>query len=86
MARQIPYVSHGVLDLIASGLSNREIANRLFVEVSTVKSYTNSIFRKLGVQSRTQAVARTPSIVCCYSCPTRTWAYLWSTTARVVAT
>jgi len=57
VARQIPYVSHGVLDLIASGLSNREIANRLFVEVSTVKSYTNSIFRKLGVQSRTQAVA-----------------------------
>jgi LuxR family transcriptional regulator, maltose regulon positive regulatory protein len=46
-----------VLRLIASGLSNREIANRLFVEVSTVKSYANSIFRKLGVQSRTQAVA-----------------------------
>lgn len=46
-----------VLELIASGLANREIANRLFVEVSTVKSYANSIFRKLGVQSRTQAVA-----------------------------
>ena len=46
-----------VLDLIASGLSNREIANRLFVEVSTVKSYANNIFRKLGVQSRTQALA-----------------------------
>jgi LuxR family maltose regulon positive regulatory protein len=46
-----------VLDLIASGLSNREIATKLFVEVSTVKSYANSIFRKLGVESRTQAVA-----------------------------
>ena len=45
-----------VLDLIASGLSNQEIANRLFVEVSTVKSYVNRIFRKLGVESRTQAV------------------------------
>jgi LuxR family maltose regulon positive regulatory protein len=45
------------LDLIASGLSNQEIATRLFVEVSTVKTYVNGIFRKLGVQNRTQAVA-----------------------------
>ncbi len=46
-----------VLALIAEGLSNREIANRLFVEVSTVKTYVNGIFRKLGVQSRMQAVS-----------------------------
>jgi ATP/maltotriose-dependent transcriptional regulator MalT len=46
-----------VLELIAIGLSNREIAARLFVTTSTVKSYTNSIFRRLGVASRTEAVA-----------------------------
>lgn len=46
-----------VLELIAIGLSNREIAARLFVATSTVKSYTNSIFRRLGVGSRTEAVA-----------------------------
>ena len=46
-----------VLVLIAEGLSNQEIAAKLFIEVSTVKSYVNRIFRKLGVESRTQAVA-----------------------------
>jgi LuxR family maltose regulon positive regulatory protein len=46
-----------VLALMSSGLSNHEIATRLFVEVSTVKTYVNGIFRKLGVQNRTQAVA-----------------------------
>ena len=46
-----------MLELIAIGLSNREIAAQLFVATSTVKSYTNSIFRRLGVDSRTQAVA-----------------------------
>jgi LuxR family maltose regulon positive regulatory protein len=47
-----------VLELIASGLSNQEIASRLFVAHSTVKSYVNRIFRKLGVESRTKAVVR----------------------------
>ncbi len=46
-----------MLELIAAGLSNQEIAARLFVATSTVKSYVNSIFRRLGVASRTQAVA-----------------------------
>jgi LuxR family maltose regulon positive regulatory protein len=46
-----------VLELIAVGLSNNEIAARLFVATSTVKSYTHSIFRRLGVASRTEAIA-----------------------------
>jgi non-specific serine/threonine protein kinase len=47
-----------VLELIVEGLSNGQIAARLFIEVSTVKSYVNRIFKKLGVESRTQAVAQ----------------------------
>jgi LuxR family maltose regulon positive regulatory protein len=47
-----------VLRLIASGLSNREIAEELVVATSTVKTHINNIYRKLDVSSRTQAVAR----------------------------
>jgi LuxR family maltose regulon positive regulatory protein len=47
-----------VLRLIVAGLSNPEIAEELFIAVSTVKSHVNHIYGKLGVKSRTQAVAR----------------------------
>jgi LuxR family maltose regulon positive regulatory protein len=47
-----------VLALISDGLSNREIGTRLFISVGTVKTHVHSILGKLGVQSRTQAVAR----------------------------
>jgi LuxR family maltose regulon positive regulatory protein len=47
-----------VLGLIAAGLSNREIAQELYIAVGTVKRHTNHIYGKLGVHSRTQAVAR----------------------------
>ncbi len=47
-----------VLRLIAAGLSNREIAAQLVLALSTVKSYVNTIYSKLQVESRTQAVAR----------------------------
>jgi LuxR family maltose regulon positive regulatory protein len=47
-----------VLELLARGLSNAEIAERLIVTVGTVKTHIKSIYGKLGVHSRTQALAR----------------------------
>ena len=47
-----------VLGLIAAGLSNREIAQELVIAVGTVKRHINNIYGKLGVHSRTRAVAR----------------------------
>jgi len=47
-----------VLQLVANGLSNREIAKVLFISLGTVKKHLNNIFGKLAVKSRTQAVAR----------------------------
>lgn len=46
-----------ILRLIAEGFSNNEIAERLVIALSTVKWHTNNLFGKLGVHSRTQAVA-----------------------------
>lgn len=47
-----------VLRLIADGLSNRQIAERLTVVIGTVKAHSSNIYGKLGVSSRTQAIAR----------------------------
>jgi LuxR family maltose regulon positive regulatory protein len=47
-----------VLQLIAQGLSNREISERLFLALSTVKRHNGNIYGKLQVQRRTEAVAR----------------------------
>lgn len=47
-----------ILQLIAQGLSNREISERLFLALNTVKGYNRKIFNKLQVQRRTEAVAR----------------------------
>ncbi|MBN1584673.1 MAG: hypothetical protein JXA89_28460 [Anaerolineae bacterium] len=47
-----------ILQLIAQGLSNREIGEQLFISQGTVKAHTSNIYGKLGVRSRTQAVAQ----------------------------
>ena len=47
-----------VLHLVADGASNQQIAQDLFIAVSTVKSHLNSVYGKLGVKNRTQAVAQ----------------------------
>jgi LuxR family maltose regulon positive regulatory protein len=51
-----------VLRLIAQGLSNREVAERLYIAQGTVKAHASSIYGKLGVNSRTQAVARATAL------------------------
>jgi two-component system, NarL family, response regulator LiaR len=45
-----------ILALIAHGLSNREIAQKLFVSENTVKTHSSRVFDKLGARRRTQAV------------------------------
>jgi LuxR family transcriptional regulator, maltose regulon positive regulatory protein len=47
-----------VLQLIAEGLTNQEIASKLFLSLHTVKVHARNIYRKLGVKSRTRAIAR----------------------------
>jgi LuxR family maltose regulon positive regulatory protein len=47
-----------VLQLIAEGLTNREIATQLYLELSTIKVHNRNIYGKLGVNNRTQAVAK----------------------------
>jgi LuxR family maltose regulon positive regulatory protein len=51
-----------VLQLIAEGLTNREIAARLFLSLNTVKAHTRNIYGKLNVHSRTQAVVRSQQL------------------------
>ncbi|MHB8625342.1 MAG: LuxR C-terminal-related transcriptional regulator [Aggregatilineales bacterium] len=51
-----------VLRLIAVGHSNLEIAEQLVISVTTVKKHVNHIFGKLGVESRTQAIARAQAV------------------------
>ena len=47
-----------VLELIAAGLSNQDIAERLFVSTSTVKTHVSNLLAKLDASRRTEAIAR----------------------------
>lgn len=47
-----------VLQLMAEGLSNQEIADRLFLSLPTIKTHTSNLFLKLDVKRRTQAVEK----------------------------
>jgi LuxR family maltose regulon positive regulatory protein len=47
-----------VLQLVAEGLTNQEIAERLFLSLATIKWHASNIYSKLGVNNRTEAVAR----------------------------
>jgi len=47
-----------ILELIAQGMSNREIAEKLYLSENTVKTHSSRVFDKLGARRRTQAVQR----------------------------
>jgi len=51
-----------ILQLIAAGLSNKEIAQKLYISLRTVKYYSTGLYNKLGVDSRMQAVIRAREI------------------------
>ena len=51
-----------ILQFIAEGLTNREIASRLFLALNTVKAHCGNIYGKLDVHNRTQAVARAQAL------------------------
>jgi two-component system, NarL family, response regulator LiaR len=49
---------YDVLELMAKGLSNQEIADKLFVSLNTVKTHSSNIFLKLDARRRTQAIQK----------------------------
>ncbi len=51
-----------VLQLMAKGLSNQEIADQLFISLNTVKTHASKIFMKLDVKRRTQAIQAAKSL------------------------
>lgn len=58
LATQLTPREYEVLIRIVDGLSNKQIAEEMFIAVSTVKTYVKNIYKKLGVRSRVQATIR----------------------------
>jgi len=52
---QLTAQEHRILELIADGMTNRQIAGELYLAEKTVKNYVSSVLAKLGLESRTQA-------------------------------
>jgi len=51
-----------ILKIVATGASNREIADKLFISEGTVKNHLSSILNKLGVRDRMQAILKAKEI------------------------
>ena len=62
LALEISEREYQVLEQLAEGLSNREIADRLFVSANTVKTHLARLYAKLDVSRRTQAVNKAKSL------------------------
>ena len=58
VAEKLTAKEHEVLRLLATRLSRREIGQRLYVSLNTVKTHQRALYRKLGVENRAAAVAR----------------------------
>jgi len=54
---------HEVLELMAQGLTNQEIADKLFVSVNTIKTHSTNLFSKLDVKRRTQAIQKAKELL-----------------------
>ena len=54
---QLERAREEILRLVAQGLTNQAIADRLVISLTTVKTHVGNIFLKLGVKNRTQAIA-----------------------------
>ena len=59
---QISKREYEVLELLAEGLSNQEIADRLFVSLNTIKTHSTNLYSKLEAKRRTQAIEKARSL------------------------